>query len=145
MVLRLRPLGVGAVTGSVLGPVGTAVGAAVGAVVGGLAGEAAAESANPTREDAYWRGQYSARPYVDRAKTFDDYGPAYGYGVNAHEQHPNRSFEEVETSLASGWSDIRGGSTLDWEQAKPATRDAFVRMRTAGATSNGSDVDGGGR
>ena len=56
----------GAAAGSVAGPVGTVVGAAVGAVAGGLAGKAIAEQIDPTREDAYWRENYSGRPYVDR-------------------------------------------------------------------------------
>ena len=56
----------GAAVGTVAGPVGTAIGAAVGAVVGGLAGKGIAEQIDPTAEDAYWRDNYSSRPYVER-------------------------------------------------------------------------------
>lgn len=50
--------------------VGTDIGAAVGAVAGGpagggLGGKGVAEVIDPTREDAYWRENYSDRPYVD--------------------------------------------------------------------------------
>src|SRR4051812_49012093 len=63
----------GAAVGSVAGPVGTLVGAAVGAVAGGLAGKGVAELVDPTAEDAYWRENYSSRPYVDNAYSYDDY------------------------------------------------------------------------
>src|SRR3954451_24907539 len=57
----------GAAIGSVVPGVGTVVGGAVGAVVGavagGLAGKGIAEAVNPTDEDAYWRDEYSRRPY----------------------------------------------------------------------------------
>src|SRR6185295_7369116 len=66
----------GAAVGAMAGPAGAVVGAAVGAVVGGLAGKAAAESIDPTREDAYWRENYQARPYFDAATPYDAYQPA---------------------------------------------------------------------
>src|SRR3954466_14594967 len=80
----------GAAAGSVAGPVGTVVGAAGGAVVGGLAGKGVAESIDPTREDADWRDNYTSRPYVDSGASYDDYGPAYGYGVNSYSRYPGR-------------------------------------------------------
>src|SRR3954454_4908195 len=82
----------GAATGTVAGPVGTVVGAAVGAVLGGLAGKGVAETIDPTAEDAFWRDNYKTRPYVDASYGYDDYGPAYAYGVNAYTQYPGRSF-----------------------------------------------------
>ena len=65
--------GVGAVAGgatgvaigtAVGGPVGGVVGGAIGAVAGGLAGKGVAEKVDPTVESAYWRDNYSTRPYV---------------------------------------------------------------------------------
>ena len=74
----------GAAAGTVAGPVGTVIGAAVGAVVGGLAGKGIAESIDPTMEEAYWREEYVNRPYVTKGANFDDYGPAYRYGVEGY-------------------------------------------------------------
>lgn len=116
----------GAAVGTVAGPIGTAVGAAVGAVVGGLAGKGVAESIDPTVEDAYWRENYASRDYVDAGRTYDDYGPAYGYGVSRYDR--DRSFEDVEPELADGWMGARGNSTLDWGDASPAARDAWERV-----------------
>ena len=80
----------GAATGTVAGPIGTVIGAAVGAVIGGLAGKSVGESIDPTREDAHWRETYTTRPYVQTGSSFDDYGPAYGYGVNSYGMEPRQ-------------------------------------------------------
>lgn len=123
--------GVGAVAGAVLavgGPVGTVIGAIGGAVAGGVAGKAIGEQVNPTAEDAYWRENYSSRPYVTRDATFDDYGPAYRYGVDTAGQYPGRSFDEAEPDLRGGWERARGPSRLSWDHARHATRDSWQRL-----------------
>ena len=121
----------GAAAASVAGPVGTVAGAAVGAVVGGLAGKGIAETINPTAEDAYWRENYADRDYVEQGSTYADYGPAYGYGVNAYGKYQGRRFEDVESELSSDWDNMRGASRLGWERAKHAVRDAWNRVRAA--------------
>lgn len=118
----------GAATGTVAGPVGTVVGAAVGAVVGGLAGKGVAEAIDPTRERAYWSENFSDRDYVEQGSSFDDYGPAYGYGVDARGRYPGRDFDDVESELSNDWPARRGTSSLNWERAKLASRDAWNRI-----------------
>lgn len=118
----------GAAAGTVVGPVGTVVGAAVGAIVGGLTGSGVAEVLDPTSEAAYWRDNYKDRPYAGGATTFDDYGPAYGYGVSSYPKYPGRSFDDVEADLSRDWDDSRGASKLQWDQARYATRDAWERL-----------------
>ena len=134
----------GAAAASVAGPVGTVVGAAAGAVVGGLAGKGVAEAIDPTVEDAYWRENFKRRPYVRHDATFDDYGPAYGYGVNAYSKYDGRSFEDVEANLAREWNAARGKSTLEWRDARSATRDAWDRVSDSveRAVPGDSDRDG---
>lgn len=63
------------------------------------------------------------RPYAS-GSSYDEYGPAYRYGVDAYARHPGRSFDEVEADLGRDWSTSRGSSSLEWERAKHATRDA---------------------
>jgi hypothetical protein len=87
-----------------------------------------AESIDPTVEDAYWRENYASRDYVGQGRSYDDYGPAYGYGVNRYDR--DRSFEDVEPELAEGWMGARGSSTLGWGEASPAARDAWERVGT---------------
>ena len=134
----------GAAAGTVAGPVGTVVGAAIGAVVGGLAGKGVAERIDPTREDAYWRDNYSRRDYVTPGSTYDDYGPAYGYGVSSYGAHAGRKFDEVESDLSRGWDKARGKSSLSWDKAKLATRDAWHRVSDTveRAVPGDSDHDG---
>lgn len=121
----------GAVAGAVAGPVGAAVGAVVGGIAGGYAGKAAAEAIDPTVEDAYWRENYSTRPYYDSTASYDEYAPAYRYGWEARQRYPDRSFDEVETDLQSNWGGARAKSKLDWQKAKKATRDAWDRVERA--------------
>ena len=134
----------GAAAGMVVGPVGTVIGAAVGAIVGGLAGKGVAESIDPTLEDNYWRENYSERPYVNTGDSYDDYGPAYSYGVDAQSRYPGRNFDEVESDLSDDWASARGTSTLDWDRAKHATRDAWHRVSDSveRAVPGDSDRDG---
>lgn len=119
----------GAAMGSVVGPVGTAVGAAIGAVVGGLAGKGVAEAVNPTEEDAYWRDNYSNRPYYSSNYDYEsDYGPAYRYGWESRSRHGNKKWGEVESHLSRDWDRVKGESKLSWDKAKHATRDAWDRV-----------------
>lgn len=134
----------GAATGTVAGPVGTLIGAAVGAVIGGLAGKGVAEQIDPTSEDAYWRENYAEQPYVDTSSSYDDYGPAYGYGVNSYTMYPGSTFEQIEPDLSRNWEASRGVSRLDWNRAKPASRDAWRRVsdKVERLTPRDSDRDG---
>jgi hypothetical protein len=133
----------GAAVGGMTGPVGAAVGAAVGAVAGALAGKGIANVVDPVAEEAYWRENYSSRPYANSA-TYDEYRPAFGYGVDAYTRYPDRTFDEVEPELGRDWNSRRGSSSLEWDRAKHATRDAWQRVSDTveRATPGDSDRDG---
>ena len=129
----------GAVTGAALGaavggPVGAVVGAAIGGVAGGLAGKGVAEGVNPTEEDAYWRNNYSKRPYAAN-RSYDDLDPAYKYGyTSAGTGTPGRKFDDAENDLQHGWEQAKGKSNLAWSDAKHAIKDSWNRV--AGRTEN---------
>jgi hypothetical protein len=133
----------GAAVGGVTGPVGAAVGAVAGAVAGALAGKGLANAVDPIAEDAYWRNNYASRPYASGV-SYDEYRPAYGYGVDAYSRYPDRSFDELEPQLRRDWTSQRGSSNLEWERAKHATRDAWHRLsdRVERAVPGDSDRDG---
>src|SRR4051812_48446308 len=116
-----------ALGGAVGGPVGAVIGAAVGGVAGGLAGKGIAEGVNPTEEDAYWRNNYSTRPYAAN-RSYDDLAPAYQYGYTSAGTNAGRKFDEVENDLQHGWEQAKGKSTLAWSDAKHATKDAWNRV-----------------
>ena len=117
------------VAGAVLGgPIGGIAGAAIGAVAGGYAGKAVEETIDPTAEDAYWRQNYQNRPYVEQGANYDTYQPAYQYGWESRRQYGSRRFDEVEPELKTQWGAAGTQSQLDWENAKPAARDAWDRI-----------------
>jgi hypothetical protein len=120
----------GAAIGAVAGPVGAAVGAVVGAVAGGLGGKAAAEAIDPTAEDAYWEKNYRSRPYANSNVEYKELRPAYRYGWENASRAPGRSFDDVAPVLERDWEAARADSSLEWDRAKPAVRDAWDRVCT---------------
>ena len=117
----------GAVVGAVGGPVGAVVGGVAGAVVGGLIGKGISESIDPT-EDAYWRGEYARRPYFRSGRRYEDYEPAYRLGYRAYDvyqgDYDDRLDDDLRRTYETNW---RGESTLEWDDARQAARDAYVR------------------
>lgn len=133
----------GALAGGMTGPVGAAVGAVVGAVAGVVAGRTM--KMDPAAEDAYWRDNYSSRPYASSGAQYDEYQPAYRYGVDSYSKYPDRSFDEVEPELGRDWSHARGKSSLEWEHAKHASRDAWHRLSNSVERTIPGDSDRDGR
>jgi hypothetical protein len=134
----------GAAAGGLTGPAGAAIGAAVGAVAGALSGKAIADRVNPAAHSDYWRKNYSSRPYVTNGSIYDDYAPAYRLGYERYPQYHGRTFDEVEPEFRRDWDSVRGTSSLTWENAKHATREAFERARDSveRAIPGDSDADG---
>lgn len=118
----------GAAIGAIGGPVGIAVGAVVGAVAGGLGGKATAEAIDPTVEDTYWAKTYKSRPYSSSTVEYKEFRPAYRYGWENASRYSGKRFDDVESDLARDWRNRRDGSTLDWDAARPAVRDAWDRV-----------------
>jgi hypothetical protein len=79
-------------------------------------------------EETYWRDNFRSRPYVDADASYDDFGPAYTYGVDSYGRYKGQRFEDVESDLSGGWEKFKGTSKLTWEHAKNAVRDAWNRM-----------------
>ena len=128
----------GAAVGALGGPIGAMIGGVAGAVVGGLVGHGIGEAVDPT-EDEYWRENHADREYVKDDVGYDDYEPAYRLGYNAADAHENAPYDdEVEAKVAGVYEDRRGESSLEWDDAKPAVRDAYERraerMRSESAT-----------
>jgi len=103
-----------------------------------------AASIDPSAEEAYWRENFSHRPYVTAGATYNEYRPAYTYGVDAHRRFEGQSFEQVEPELMREWDGVKGVSSLSWENASHAVRDAWQRVSDCveRATPGDSDHDG---
>jgi len=108
-----------------------------------VAGNTIAESIDPAAEEAYWRENYSSRPNVNREVSFNEYRPAYSYGVDAHRRYEGQSFEQAEPELMRDWDRVKGMSSLTWENAKHAVRDSWQRVSdfVERATPGDSDHD----
>lgn len=124
----------GAVTGLAAGPVGSVAGAVGGAVLGAGLGASSTGGTAPVVDtsphEAWWREHYASRPYVPAGAAYDDYEPAYRYGIERYMQTDRpREWNEVEDEMADGWPAAKGRSRLGWEEAKHAVRDAWERMR----------------
>ncbi len=113
------------------GPVGTAVGAAVGAVVGALGGKAIAEHFDPTVEAEHWRTAHATQPYFVEGKDYEAYEPAYRLGGQNRDRYANKSFDEVEPSLAAEYEGMRGEGHVKWDDAKHAVRAAWDRVTSS--------------
>jgi hypothetical protein len=134
----------GAAMGGMTGPVGAALGAVVGGVAGAFAAKDFAEVVDPVAEDAYWRDNYANRPYASGLE-YEEYRPAYGYGVDAYKRYPDRRFDEIEPELSRDWNNKRGSSGLEWDRAKHAARDAWQRVSDTVERAIPGDSDRDGR
>lgn len=132
----------GALAGGLTGPAGAVIGAAVGAVVGAVAGRRA--KVDHAVEDTYWRDNYASRPYV-QGGTYDDYAPAYRYGAESYAKYPDRTFDDLEPELGRDWGTARGRSSLEWDRARHASRDAWHRLSDSVERAVPGDSDGDGR
>ena len=92
--------------------------------------EAGAGAAEP---DAFWKRSYAGLEYTDAGKSYDYYRPAFRFGWEWARRRPV-PFSEAESELRSAWAEPGG---MDWEEAKPAVRDAFRRE------ANTSEADPG--
>lgn len=130
----------GALTGSVAGPVGTVIGIALGAIAGGLAGKEFAQMIDPDAEEKYWRDTYDTRDYVPSGSDYGDFAPAFSYGISVCDRYPGQSFQDLEAVMSADWSRARGNSSLDWQQARPAVRDAWLRVVSSNPSARPTDA-----
>ena len=80
-----------------------------------------------TEEDAYWRTNYSTRPYASTGD-YSTYQPGYRYGYEAAHRYHNRNWNDVESELSTDWNRYEHRGTSTWEQVKDAVRDAWDRV-----------------
>jgi hypothetical protein len=91
-------------------------------------GQSGQPSVDWKTEDTYWRNQHTNQPYADKARSYEDYAPAYRIAVEAVEKHPDKSFDEIEEELATNYHRAEPGSALPWDTARPAVRAAWDRL-----------------
>lgn len=130
----------GAAVGSVIGPVGTIIGGIVGAMGGWWSGRAVAEAATAITADdeGYYKKHYESSPNRLADRNYDNVKPAYylGHLASRNPDYKNRSFQDVENDLRTGWSsDSKHGS---WDEARGYASEGFNRGRsTFGSVGKG--------
>lgn len=156
--MAAHPLGVaaGAVVGAAAGFLIASLfaGAAatlIGAVIGVLAGatiaaglaersdrsHAADDASRHDASDRYFAERFEQAAYRSRDATFEDYRPAYRYGLHARTQRGVVIWDDaLERELASEWHLHRGDSKLDWDQARAGVYEAFSAEFNANAPVN---------
>ncbi len=130
----------GAALGLPFGPIGALIDGAIGAVAGGAAGHAVGEQVDPTGETEYWKNSYTSRPYYSKDHSWDDYEPAYKYGLESRTKQADRNWDDkLEADLKTGWEKTKGKSRLGWETAKDAVRDSWDRTDRTYKTYQSTD------
>ncbi|MCW0425107.1 hypothetical protein [Xanthomonas sacchari] len=76
--------------------------------------------------DRYYADRFDTVDYRETDSSYDDYRPAYRYGVQARSRYRDRVWDDrLDTDLESGWKRAKDRSRLSWAQAKAAVREAF--------------------
>ena len=127
----------GAAIGSAVGPVGTVIGGIVGAMAGWWSGRAIAEAATAltTEDETYYKNHYTSSPNRLADRSYDDVKPAYylGHVASRNPDYKNKSWEEIEPDLRTGWSaNSKYGS---WDTVRGYANEGFTRGRSTLGTA----------
>ncbi len=77
--------------------------------------------------DRYFAARFDEVTYARPGESFDDYRPAYRYGVLARTYFGDRHWDDdIEQQLGEDWEHNRGGSRLDWHSALAGVKDAYA-------------------
>ena len=95
-------------------------------------------------DDATWRAAHGTREYVVPGLAYEDYAPAYRYGVLVKDKHGNKEFVEVEPTLAAEWAGVPRGVPAGLGRG-PAGRPGRVRGGGAGRKGQGRPLPRGGQ
>lgn len=91
--------------------------------------------------DRWYASRFADSSYRLAGHSFEDYRTAYRLGTFARSRMPERVWDaELEAELGRRWESIKGHSPLRWEDAMPATREAWEQIdqvRGFGATDRG--------
>ena len=87
-------------------------------------------AANIPAADLYqhhWRTSFPACPYVGIGMNYEEWEPAFRYGweTASRIRADGESFDELASVLEQHWLLARGESSLEWDEAEPAVRDAW--------------------
>lgn len=111
------------------------------ALTGGIAYEPGWEA-----ENWYWHNNYYNEPYYVVGNSYEQYQPAYRYGVETYNRYHGQPFEGIDDAeLRTGWEKLHAHySDLDWEHARSAIRAAYMHMvQQHSGDFRGGNIDNG--
>jgi hypothetical protein len=77
--------------------------------------------------DRYFAARFDEVTYAGDDETFEDYRPAYRYGVLARTVFRDHDWDDdIEQQLRDDWDRNRGTSPLSWERARAGVQDAYA-------------------
>lgn len=137
---QVVPAGTGAVAGGaagaalgavIAGPAGLAVGAVAGGALGALLGDRAGQASDDDGALGHFQQIHDKMPYHVDGMAWEDYAPAYRYGLQSYALREGRDFDRAEAALQSRWEDERGPSRLTWAQARGAVEHVWRELSQA--------------
>jgi len=82
-------------------------------------------------ELGYWRSHYRGLTRCEGLR-YSDHEPALKLGLDAYMRSHGRSIEDMEQELRDCYRRTRGGSRLDWDQARVVVAAAWQRLSARG-------------
>jgi hypothetical protein len=79
-------------------------------------------------DQAWWRENFSDRPYVSADRRFEDYEPGYRFAYQSQSRYHGKKWDDVEPHLAQDWRHYEGRGESTWEHVKDSVRDAWDRI-----------------
>lgn len=91
----------------------------------------AKDPVDPAIEREYWSKTFEDRPYYKDGPEYAGYELAYRLGWESAErtEYAGKQFEDVEPELEKNWTSS-SGPTDPWTDARDATHDAWLRVRS---------------
>lgn len=82
-------------------------------------------------ELGYWRSHYRGLTHCEGLR-YSDHEPALKLGLDAYMRSHGRSIDDMEPELRDCYRRTRGGSRLDWDQARGVVEAAWHRLNSRG-------------
>lgn len=78
-------------------------------------------------DEEFWRDRFGSDPGVREGDTFEDFGPAYRYGIVLRSEF--HQFDPNEAAIRERWEAEKGNSRLGWDRAREPVKIAWFQDR----------------
>ena len=79
-------------------------------------------------DQAWWRENFTNRPYVSADRRYEDYEPGYRFAYQSQSRYRGQKWNDVEPRLAQDWKHYEGRGESTWDHVKDSVRDAWERI-----------------